>query len=61
MDAIKFLVDKCHASDSDKERIQLILETLSGCSYLKAVSILEHCKSLMGMLPTTRTAEEIPQ
>lgn len=55
MDAIEEIMRSC--SSRDKEKIQHILETLAGCSYVRAVSILEDCKTLMGYLPTTRTAE----
>lgn len=61
MDAITTIMSASAFPDKDKEKIQHILETLAGCSYVRAVSILEECKTLMGYLPTTRTVEEMPQ
>ena len=61
MDAITTIMSNSRFPEKDKEKIQHILETLAGCSYVRAVSILEECKTLMGYLPTTRTVEEMPQ
>ena len=57
MDAITTIMSTCPFPEKDKEKIQHILETLAGYSYVRAVSILEECKHRMGMLPTTRTVE----
>ena len=61
MDAIDTLVKESRINECDKAKLRSILETLTGCSYVRCRTILDECGHLIGYLPTARTVDSANQ